>query len=34
VAIERVAYDTAAVAEDVRSSGLPGEYAEKLLQAA
>jgi putative phosphoesterase len=34
VTIERVAYDTAAVAEDVRSSGLPGEYAEKLLQAA
>jgi predicted phosphodiesterase len=34
VTIERVAYDAAAVAEQVRSGGLPAEYAEKLLQAA
>jgi putative phosphoesterase len=34
VTIERVAYDTAAVAEEVRRGGLPAEYAEKLLQAA
>jgi putative phosphoesterase len=34
VTIERVAYDAAAVAEQVRSRGLPAEYAEKLLQAA
>jgi putative phosphoesterase len=32
--IERVAYDAAAVAEQVRSGGLPAEYAEKLLRAA
>ena len=32
--IERVAYDAAAVAEQVRSGGLPSEYADKLLQAA
>jgi putative phosphoesterase len=34
VRIERVAYDAAAVAEQVRTGGLPAEYAEKLLQAA
>jgi putative phosphoesterase len=34
VRIERVAYDAAAVAEQVRKGGLPAEYAEKLLQAA
>jgi putative phosphoesterase len=34
VTIERVAYDAAAVAEQVRSGGLPAEYAEKLLRAA
>jgi putative phosphoesterase len=34
VTIERVAYDAAAVAEEVRCGGLPAEYAEKLLQAA
>jgi putative phosphoesterase len=34
VSIERVAYDAAAVAEEVRRGGLPAEYAEKLLQAA
>jgi predicted phosphodiesterase len=34
VTIERVAYDAAAVAEQVRSGGLPAEYADKLLQAA
>jgi predicted phosphodiesterase len=34
VAIERVAYDAAAVAEEVRAAGLPAEYADKLLQAA
>jgi putative phosphoesterase len=32
--IERVAYDAAAVAAEVRSAGLPGEYADKLLLAA
>jgi putative phosphoesterase len=32
--IERVAYDAATVAEEVRRAGLPGEYAEKLLLAA
>jgi putative phosphoesterase len=32
VAIERVAYDADAVAEEVRRAGLPGEYAEQLLQ--
>jgi predicted phosphodiesterase len=34
VTIERVAYDAAAVAEEVRRGGLPAEYAEKLLLAA
>jgi putative phosphoesterase len=34
VTIERVTYDAAAVAAEVRASGLPGEYADKLLQAA
>jgi putative phosphoesterase len=34
VAIERVAYDADAVAAEVRSAGLPGEYADKLLVAA
>jgi putative phosphoesterase len=34
VTIERVTYDAAAVAEEVRSAGLPAEYADKLLQAA
>jgi len=32
--IERVAYDAATVAEEVRRGGLPAEYAEKLLRAA
>ncbi len=32
--IERVAYDAARVAVEVRESGLPGEYADKLLTAA
>src|SRR4051812_22850876 len=31
VTIERVAYDAEAVAAEVRSAGLPGEFAEKLL---
>ena len=34
VTIERVGYDAAAVAEEVRSAGLPAEYAGKLLMAA
>jgi diadenosine tetraphosphatase ApaH/serine/threonine PP2A family protein phosphatase len=34
VTIERVAYDAAAVAAEVRAAGLPVEYADKLLQAA
>jgi predicted phosphodiesterase len=34
VAIERVAYDAAAVAREVVAAGLPGEYAEKLVAAA
>ena len=34
VSIERVAYDADAVARQVRSAGLPGEYADKLLLAA
>jgi putative phosphoesterase len=34
VAIERVAYDAAAVAAEVRAAGLPSELAEKLLVAA
>jgi putative phosphoesterase len=33
VSIERVAYDAEAVAAQVRGSGLPGEYADKLLAA-
>jgi putative phosphoesterase len=32
--IERVSYDAAAVAREVASAGLPGEYAEKLVAAA
>jgi putative phosphoesterase len=32
--IERVAYDAAAVAAEVRDSGLPAEFADKLLEAA
>jgi putative phosphoesterase len=32
--IERVAYNAAAVAAEVREAGLPGEYADKLLIAA
>jgi len=31
VTIERVAYDAAAVAAEVRKAGLPGEFAEKLV---
>ena len=34
VTIERVEYDAAAVAAEVRAVGLPGEFAEKLLLAA
>jgi putative phosphoesterase len=34
VTIERVAYDAAAVAADVRAVGLPGEFADKLMVAA
>jgi predicted phosphodiesterase len=34
VTIERVAYDAAAVAREVAASGLPEEYAEKLVAAA
>ncbi len=34
VSIERVAYDTDAVAAEVREAGLPGEFADKLLIAA
>jgi diadenosine tetraphosphatase ApaH/serine/threonine PP2A family protein phosphatase len=34
VTIERVEYDAAGVAEEVRRAGLPGEYADKLLLAA
>jgi predicted phosphodiesterase len=34
VTIERVEYDAAAVAADVRAAGLPGEFAEQLLLAA
>jgi putative phosphoesterase len=34
VTIERVEYDAAAVAREVAASGLPAEYAEKLLAAA
>ena len=32
--IERVPYDAAGVAREIREAGLPGEYAEKLLTAA
>jgi putative phosphoesterase len=32
--IERVAYDAESVAEQVREAGLPGEFADKLVQAA
>jgi putative phosphoesterase len=32
--IERVSYDTEAVAREVAAAGLPGEYAEKLVLAA
>jgi putative phosphoesterase len=32
--IERVEYDAAGVAEEVRRAGLPGEYADRLLAAA
>jgi putative phosphoesterase len=32
--IERVSYDAAAVAREVAASGLPGEFAEKLVAAA
>jgi len=34
VRIERVAYDAATVAAEVRAAGLPGEFADKLLIAA
>jgi diadenosine tetraphosphatase ApaH/serine/threonine PP2A family protein phosphatase len=34
VSIERVAYDAASVAREVRESGLPTEFAEKLVAAA
>src|SRR5271165_1313024 len=34
VRIERVEYDAAGVAEEVRKAGLPGEFADKLLTAA
>jgi putative phosphoesterase len=34
VTIERVAYDAEAVAGEVRTAGLPGEFADKLLTAA
>jgi putative phosphoesterase len=34
VTIERVEYDAAAVAAEVRAAGLPSEYADKLLAAA
>ena len=34
VTIERVGYDAAAVAEEVRRVGLPADYADKLLMAA
>jgi putative phosphoesterase len=34
VTIERVTYDADAVAAEVRSAGLPGEYADKLVLAA
>ena len=34
VTIERVEYDAAKVAAEVRAAGLPGEYADKLLVAA
>jgi predicted phosphodiesterase len=34
VRIERVAYDAAAVAAEVREAGLPAEFADKLVAAA
>jgi putative phosphoesterase len=34
VSIERIEYDVAAVAAEVREAGLPGEFADKLLVAA
>ena len=34
VTIERVTYDAESVAEQVRSAGLPGEFADKLVTAA
>lgn len=34
VTIERVEYDARAVAEEVRQSGLPADFADKLLAAA
>ena len=34
VTLERVCYDSQAVAEEVAVSGLPGEFAEKLVAAA
>jgi len=34
VTIERVAYDARAVADEVAASGLPGEFAQKLVAAA
>ncbi len=33
VSIERVAYDAQAVAQEIRATGLPGEFADKLLVA-
>jgi limonene-1,2-epoxide hydrolase len=33
VTIERVDYDAAAVAAEIREVGLPGEFADKLLPA-
>ena len=34
VSIERVPYDTGAVAREVAAAGLPGEYAQNLVAAA
>jgi putative phosphoesterase len=34
VSIERIEYDAGAVASEIRESGLPGEFADKLLAAA
>ncbi len=33
VTSERVAYDAAAVADEIRRAGLPGEFADKLVLA-